>query len=98
MKNLILFSAVTVFSGLIMAQEIEFSSIDADSNGVLSVEEASAALPAVTFTDTNGDGVLSEAEAEDAVEGLSLPVEDQGDDNETVDADDFVLIAAAAAE
>ena len=53
----------------------EFMEADQDGNGILSIEEANAALPEIGFEDANGDGLLNLAEVDAAVEGLDMVIE-----------------------
>lgn len=56
----------------------EFMEADQDGNGILSIEEANAAFPDLSFEDANGDSFLNHAEADAALEGLNLTIEGAG--------------------
>ncbi len=96
MKNVIIVSALlSVVASLAVAQTMEFSAIDTDKNGILNVSELTAVLPDVMIDDVNGDNIVSEQEIVEAVAGLVLPQETEGDDNATVSEADFALVLAA---
>lgn len=98
MKNVYLISALlSVAASAAVAQTIEFSAVDTDQNGVLSVSEIHAALPQLMIVDANEDNIVSEEEAVAAVAGLVLPQETEGEDNATVGEADFGLLVAALA-
>lgn len=67
----------TLFAGVstvAMAQVIEFPTVDANGDGMLSMEEVKTLLPDVsddqlTIADANGDGMLDEAEYQALVGG-----------------------------
>lgn len=52
--------------------ETEFTEVDKDGDGYLSIAEAGEALPEVDITDTDGDGLLSKSEVESALPGVSF--------------------------
>ena len=98
MKNVYLISALlSVAASAAVAQTLEFSAVDTDQNGVLSVTEIQAALPQLMIVDSNNDNIVSEEEAVAAVKGLVLPQETEGDDNATIGEADFGLLVAALA-
>lgn len=98
MKNVFIISALlSVAATAAVAQTVEFSAVDTDQNGVLSVSEIHAALPQVMIVDANSDNIVSEEEAVAAVKGLVLPQEAEGDDNSTISEADFGLLVAALA-
>jgi hypothetical protein len=68
------------FSLAVHAEAPTFSNADQDKDGVLSVEEAKTALPELRIRDENGDGLVNHAEAENSIEGLSLPSQPQAED------------------
>lgn len=69
MKKLLLAGAMATFSLAAYAQAVDFSTADANGDGVISMEEAMVVLPsaspdALKGADTDGDGVLSPEEYE----------------------------------
>ncbi len=69
MKKLLLAVGFSAFSMAAYAQAVEFAVADADGNGVITKEEAMAAMPSVSSdtllaADADGDGVLNQAEYE----------------------------------
>ena len=54
----------------------EFTEADQDGNGILSIEEASAAFPDLNFSDLNDDTWLNPAEVHQALEDLQLSSEE----------------------
>ena len=69
MKKLLLAGAMATFSMAAYAQTIDFTTADANGDGVVTMEEAMAVLPSVSpdtlkGADTDGDGVLSPQEYE----------------------------------
>ncbi|MCY6383083.1 hypothetical protein [Hoeflea prorocentri] len=69
MKQLLLAMGFTAFSMAAYAQTVDFATADADGNGVVTMEEAQAAMPdvspdAVAAADSDGDGVLTVSEYE----------------------------------
>ncbi|MDT8429556.1 MAG: hypothetical protein RQ757_12420 [Pseudomonadales bacterium] len=103
MKNImtILFtgSAFLVFliTGLVFAQP-GFSDADSNADGVLSIEEARAALPDVPIEDNNGDGIVNLGEAERAVPGLQLSPDGRGDPDAPVGQAEYQALASAIEE
>src|SRR5690606_27505052 len=73
-RNLKLAPALLAFLAWPALAEVptDFSEVDADADGVLSITEAEEALPEVAIPDMNGDGMVNPAEAEAAIEGLML--------------------------
>lgn len=72
----------------------DFSEVDADADGVLSITEAEEALPEVAIPDMNGDGMVNPAEAEAAIEGLTL-VTTEDKSTGYVTASEYQLIVSA---
>lgn len=73
----------------------DFSTVDKDGDGELSIEEAQEALPDLVIVDINNDGVLNRSEAENAIPGLSFDEgedEDAEADDKAVDEEDFLAI------
>lgn len=69
----------SVFAIAANAQETpSFTDADTDQDGVLSIEEASAALPNLAITDENDDGLVNHSELMQAIEGLELPEVEDG--------------------
>ncbi len=69
MKKLLLATAISAFSMAAYAQAVEFVVADANGDGAVTMEEAMIVLPSVSpdtlkAADTDGDGVLSQAEYE----------------------------------
>lgn len=64
--------------GTLTPSSQEFGAADQDGNGLLSVDEANAAFPDISFEDSNGDTLLNQVEADAAVDGLSLTVAGAG--------------------
>ena len=67
MKKLIAALSLTVFSTFAWAEAPAFTQADANSDGVVSIEEARVALPdmdeaTIVAADANNDGALSEEE------------------------------------
>lgn len=65
-KSLVLASFAVTAAGFCLAnEEVSFASFDADTDGLLTIEEASAneaLLESFTALDANADGMLSEEE------------------------------------
>ncbi len=66
MKKLLAILAISMFA-VTAVQAAEFSEVDADGDGAISMEEAKAAMPdlnedAFKAADADGNGTLSEAE------------------------------------
>lgn len=60
-------------AGSALAQEIvDFDDADLDGDGMLSIEEAQAALPDLRIDDEAGDGMFTVWHAEQAVPGLNI--------------------------
>lgn len=73
-RNLKLAPALLAFLAWPVLAEVptEFSEVDSDGDGALSISEAETALADVSIEDVNGDGMLNPAEAEAAIEGLTI--------------------------
>lgn len=72
MKKLTLVPAILSFVAFPALAAPEFSEVDADQDGVLSITEAQDALSDLLIVDANMDGLLNAAEIESAVPGLAL--------------------------
>ncbi len=74
MKTPYLIAALWAFAAASAeAQEaMDFAEADLDGDGVLSIEEAQAALPDLEIRDMTGDGIFTVFEAEQAVPGLYI--------------------------
>lgn len=73
-RNLKLAPALLAFLAWPALAEVpaEFSEVDSNGDGALSISEAETALADVSIEDMNGDGMLNPAEAEAAIEGLTI--------------------------
>lgn len=91
------FCVLSLFSSFAIAQDKpaipEFSSIDKDSDGVLSIKEAQLLFPSLTINDIEADGLLSKKEAEFALPGLVYSNDNHEDDTKLVGPDEYVLMA-----
>jgi hypothetical protein len=64
-------AAIGLTSGA-LAQAPEFSEVDANDDGALSILEFQAVVPSVAVTDTNGDGMVNQGEIEAALPELAF--------------------------
>ena len=69
MRKLLAATVLSVFAMAATAQAVEYSEADANGDGLVTVDEAKAAMPdaseeIIVAADANGDGVISEAEFE----------------------------------
>lgn len=75
LKSILFATLLTGATGaMAMAQGVEFATVDANGDGMLSMEEIKTLLPDVsddqlTIADANGDGALDEAEFQALVGG-----------------------------
>lgn len=75
MKKLLLASAIAGLTISAYADHHEapnFTTVDANQDGMLGTQEAMTAFPDANFDDANGDSIVSISEADDAFEGLDL--------------------------
>jgi hypothetical protein len=98
MKNSTLQVCVlTLTSAIVFAQEKpvipEFSAIDKDKDGALSIMEARLLFPSLTITDVEMDGLLSKKEAELAMPGLVYSNDNHEDDTKLVGPEEYTLMA-----
>lgn len=93
----LLFCLLSLGTSFAVAQEKatvpEFSTIDKDGDGVLSIKEAQLLFPSLTINDTEADGLLSKKEAELALPGLVYSNDNHEDDTKLVGPDEYVLMA-----
>lgn len=87
----------SLFSTAVFAEAPEFTEADKDSDGVLSIEEANAALPELNISDDNGDGIVNHTEAEKSVAGLDLPMPAEFNDQTIapIGVTEYVMIVQA---
>jgi len=71
----------------------EFSAIDKDKDGALSIMEARLLFPSLMITDVEMDGLLSKKEAELALPGLVYSNDNHEDDTSLVGPEEYTLMA-----
>lgn len=100
MKNLVLVTAVSfsIFTSAYAATAAQFSDVDENSDGMLNIGEAKAALPELAIVDENNDGIVSKSEAEKSVPGLTLTPNGQGDGSVPVGEREYRMIVQAIEE
>jgi hypothetical protein len=88
---------LSLISSITLAQDKpvipEFSAIDKDKDGALSIMEARLLFPSLTITDVEMDGLLSKNEAELALPGLVYSNDNHEDDTKLVGPDEYTLMA-----
>jgi hypothetical protein len=91
------FCILTFTSSIAFAQEEasipEFTAVDKDKDGVLSIAEARLLFPSLTITDIEMDGLLSRREAELALPGLANSNDNHEDDTKLVGAAEYMQMA-----
>lgn len=80
-----------------LAEMHDFSEIDADADGALSITEASDSLPDLAIVDTNGDGMVNPAEVEAVVPGLMLVTSEDKANGIITEAEYQLIVAAVEA-
>ncbi|HWK54510.1 MAG TPA: hypothetical protein VNR18_09075 [Hyphomicrobiales bacterium] len=70
--RLSLVSLALAATGALAQTALEFSKVDRNGDGVLSLAEFQSALPTLVVSDTNGDGMLSQSEVERALPTLNF--------------------------
>lgn len=75
----------------------DFSEVDADADGVLSISEAEEALADVSIPDMNGDGMVNPAEAEAAIEGLMIVTTEDKSTGYVTEAEYQLIVSAVQA-
>ena len=89
--------AVSIISAASFAQDKpvipEFSVIDKDKDGALSIMEAQLLFPSLTITDVEMDGLLSKNEAELALPGLVYTNDNHEDATKLVGPEEYTLMA-----
>lgn len=97
MKNLYLVPAVSFLfmTSVYAATPAQFSDVDENSDGILNIGEAKAALPELSIVDENNDGVVSKSEAEKSFPGLMLTPGGQGDGDVPVGEREYRMIVQA---
>jgi hypothetical protein len=91
------FCILTLASSFVLAQEKpsipEFSAVDKDNDGILSIAEARLLFPSLTITDVEMDGLLSRKEAKLALPLLVYTNDNHEDDTQLVGAAEYLLMA-----
>jgi len=95
-RNLKLAPALLAFLAWPVLAEVptEFSDVDSNGDGALSISEAETALADVSFEDMNGDGMLNPAEAEAAIEGLTIYTTEDKSTGLITEAEYQLIVAA----
>jgi hypothetical protein len=95
--SLFQFCIFSLVSAATIAQEKpvipDFSVIDKDKDGALSIMEAQLLFPSLTITDVEMDGLLSKKEAELALPGLVYSNDNHEDDTKLVGPEEYTLMA-----
>ena|SRR5690554_2323892 len=80
-----------------LAEMHEFSDVDADGDGALSITEATDSLSDLAIIDTNGDGMVNPAEVEAVVPGLMLVTSEDKENGVITEAEYQLIVAAVEA-
>lgn len=98
-RNLKLTPALLAFLAWPALAEVpaDFSEVDTDADGVLSISEAEQALPEVAIPDMNGDGMVNPLEAEAAIEGLTIVTTEDKATGHVTEAEYQLIVSAVQA-
>lgn len=72
MKRMLSLSILALAATAACAESPQFSSVDANDDGALSLTEFQSVMPTVAITDVNGDGMVNQGELEAVIPELAF--------------------------